>query len=45
MGIILSLNGDTDTQNHVGFAFKLQGATSTFIGCASLVAGVVATLF
>jgi hypothetical protein len=45
MGIILSLNGATGQQNHVGQKFKLQGATTTILGFAGLVAGVVATMF
>lgn len=45
MGIILSLDGSVDSQNHVGQKFKLQGATTTLIGYAAVVAGVVATMF
>jgi len=45
MGIIMSLSGLVGQQNHVGQKFKLQGATSTLIGYAGFVAGVVATMF
>ena len=45
MGIVMSKDGATGNQNHFGVNFTLQGATSTILGSAALVAGVLSTMF
>ena len=45
MGIIISKDGSTGSQNHFGAAFTLQGATSTVLGVSAVVAGVIASMF